>query len=85
MNAMVVWTNNLKKKNDSLSTFMPFKGSCLQIISFIMRFDFQKYSSPVSLVKKMSKELDSYEFYRYLYSTTQVLQLHVFVRAFLEQ
>ena len=61
---------------------MPFKGSFLQIISFIMRFDFQKYSSPVSFVKKMSKELDSYEFYRYLFSTIQVLQLHVFVRAF---
>ena len=58
---------------------MLFKASCLQIISFIMRFDFQKYSSLVSAVKKVNKELGSHEFYRYLYSTTQVLQLHVFV------
>ena len=38
---------------------MPFKASCLQSISFIMRFDFQKYSSPVSPVKKVNKKPDS--------------------------
>lgn len=61
---------------------MPFKASCLQIITFIMRFDFQKYSPLVSVVKKVNKELDSHELYRYLYSTTLVLQLHIFVGAF---
>ena len=40
---------------------MPNKASCLQSISFIMRFYFNKYSLPVSSVKKINKELDSYE------------------------
>ena len=31
-----------------------FKASCLQSISFIMRFDFKKYSSLLSPVKKVA-------------------------------
>ena len=35
---------------------MPYKVSCVQSISFITRFDFHKYSSPVSSVKKVKKK-----------------------------
>ena len=35
---------------------MPYKVSCVQSISVIMRFDFHKYSSTVSSVKKVEKK-----------------------------
>ena len=46
-----------------------------------MRFYFNKYSSPVSSVRKSKKELDSYELYWSIYLIKLVLQLYVFFKA----
>ena len=47
-----------------------------------MRFDFKKIFFARFFCNKVTKELDGYELYWYLYSVTLVLQLYVFFKAF---
>ena len=47
-----------------------------------MRFDFKKIFFARFFSNKVTKELDGYELYWYLYSVTLVLQLYVFFKAF---
>ena len=47
-----------------------------------MRFDFKKIFFARFFRNKVTKELDGYELYWYLYSVTLVLQLYVFFKAF---
>ena len=49
-----------------------------------MRFDFKKIFFARFFCNKVTKELDGYELYWYLYSVTLVLQLYVFFKAFLK-
>ena len=46
-----------------------------------MRFDFKKIFFARFFGNKVTKELDGYELYWYLYSVTLVLQLYVFFKA----
>ena len=50
-----------------------------------MRFDFKKIFFARFFCNKVTKELDGYELYWYLYSVTLVLQLYVFFKGFLKQ
>ena len=47
-----------------------------------MRFDLKKIFFARFFCNKVTKELDGYELYWYLYSVTLVLQLYVFSKAF---